>query len=59
MKKTNSGRPGLALQKTKNKMERDMNKLKGLTSKRKEAYSRLLSLDSKVYKAFLKREELF
>jgi len=40
-------------------MERDMNKLKGLTSKRKEAYSRLLSLDSKVYKAFLKREELF
>jgi len=34
-----------------------MDKLKELTRKRKEAHSRLLSLDSKVYKAFLKMEE--
>ncbi len=34
-----------------------MDKLKELTRKRKEAHSKLLSLDSKVYKAFLKMEE--
>ena len=35
-----------------------MDKLKELTRKRKEAHSKLLSLDSKVYKAFLKMEEV-
>jgi AhpD family alkylhydroperoxidase len=34
-----------------------MDKLKELTRKRKEAHSKLLSLNSKVYKAFLKMEE--
>ena len=34
-----------------------MEKLKELTRKRKEAHSRLLSLNSKVYKAFLEMEE--
>ncbi|WP_029913262.1 carboxymuconolactone decarboxylase family protein [Pelobacter seleniigenes] len=34
-----------------------MEKLKELTKKRKEAHSKLLSLNSKVYKAFLKMEE--
>lgn len=34
-----------------------MDKLKELTRKRKEAHSKLLSLDSKVYKAFLDMEE--
>ena len=34
-----------------------MDKLKELARRRKEAHAKLLSLDSKVYKAFLKMEE--
>lgn len=34
-----------------------MDKLKDLTRRRKEAHAKLLTLDSKVYKAFLKMEE--
>lgn len=35
-----------------------MNKLEEITRKRKEAHTRLLSLDSKVYKAFLEMEKV-
>jgi AhpD family alkylhydroperoxidase len=38
-------------------MEGEMDKLKELARRRKEAHAKLLSLDSKVYKAFLKMEE--
>jgi AhpD family alkylhydroperoxidase len=40
-----------------NKGGRKMGKLKELTRKRKEAHSKLLALNSKVYKAFLEMEE--
>ena len=37
--------------------EKDMTKLEEITRKRKEAHAKLLSLDSKVYKAFLEMEK--